>query len=152
VTPDEYVLRLRTGERVEVSEFDHERLPDLMGALPALEASGLIRGCTVLTRKVIEAAKRGDDAELCKALRDPKAGLLKVLEPECSQRRGCAMFDRDVCTARNLSRRKLIPPCYESGPPGPAGLLAAAVVLAGSAGRRPVIVVPDPPAPPRAPA
>ena len=93
-----------------------------------------------LTRKAVESAKRGDDVELCKALRDPLSGMLKMEDPACSQRKDCAMFDRGVCTARNRSRRKPVPICYESS----AGLLASAVVLAGAAGRRVIIVVPDP--------
>jgi hypothetical protein len=138
VTPDEYVLTLRTGERLEVSEFAYERIPGLMEEVARL--GELVRGCTVVTRRAVESAKRGDDAELCKALRDPKAGMLKTADPECSQRKDCAMFDRDVCTSRNLGKRKPVPICYEHA----AGLLAGAVVLASSAGRRVLIVVPDP--------
>lgn len=138
MAPDEYVLFLRTGERVEISEFAYERIPDLMEAVASL--GELLRGCTVLTRKAVESAKRGDDVELCKALRDPLSGMLKMEDPACSQRKDCAMFDRGVCTARNRSRRKPVPICYESS----AGLLASAVVLAGAAGRRVIIVVPDP--------
>lgn len=138
MAPDEYVLYLRTGECIEVSEFAHERIPEFMEAVASL--GGLLRGCTVLTREAVEAAKRGDDAELCKALRDPLAGMLKMEDPVCSQKKDCAMFDREVCTARNRSWRKPVPICYESS----AGLLASAVVLAGAAGRRVFIVVPDP--------
>lgn len=138
MTPDEYVLTLRTGERVEVSEFAYERIPELLEAVALL--GGLVRGCTVLTRRAVEAAKRGDDSELCKALRDPRAGMLKTAEPECAQRRDCAMFDRGICTSRNLGKRKPVPICYEHS----AGPLASAVVLASSAGRRVLIVVPEP--------
>lgn len=138
MTPDEYVLTLRTGERVEVSEFAYERIPELLEAVTKL--GDLLRGCTVLTRKAVEEAKRGDDSELCKALRDPLSGMLRMLEPFCSQRKDCAMFDRNVCTARNRSARKPVPVCYESS----SGQLASAVVLAGAAGRRVLIVVPEP--------
>lgn len=138
MTPDDYVLTLRTGERIEVSEFAHERIEGLMEAVAGL--GELLRSCTVVSRRAVEAAKRGDDAELCRALRDPRAGMLKSADPECSQRRDCAMFDRTVCTSRNLGKRKPVPICYEHA----GGPLAAAIVLAGSAGRRVLIVVPEP--------
>jgi len=142
ILPDEYILRISTGERIEVSEFAHERIPGLETIAPLL--SDLLIGCAVLTRDAVESAKRGYDAELRKAVKEPVVGLLKASKPECLHIGTCIMADRRVCTARNVSGRKRIPPCYEASHPDPAQQLATAIVLAWASGRRVIVIVPDP--------
>lgn len=143
ILPDEYVLTLATGERIEVSEFAYERIPfltsELLAAIP-----DVLRGCAVLSRDSVEAAKLGHDADLRRTVKEPVVGLMKVARPECDHVGTCVMADRRFCTARNVSRKKRIPPCWEHGSEGDVRELVSAVVLAWAAGRRVIVVVPDP--------
>lgn len=141
--PDEYVLQLTTGERVEISEFAFERIPALTTEL-LTSVSDVLRGCAVLSREGVEAAKLGYDVELRRTVKEPVVGLLKVARPECAMIGTCVMADRRSCTARNVSGKKRIPPCWEHGSEGAVREFVSAVVLAWAAGRRVIVVVPDP--------
>ncbi len=143
IQPDDYVLTLSTGERTEFSEFAYERIP-VLGEEKALAAiEDVLRGCAVMERQPVEEAKRGYDVELRKALRMPVTGLLKIARPACRHLGTCVMADPRVCTARNTAGKKRIPPCWEhSSDPGELQEVVTAIVLAWSAGRKVIVVVP----------
>lgn len=145
ILPDEYVLTLKTGERIEVSEFAFERIPALASVKDLIPYADVLRGCAVMSREGVEAAKMGWDAELRRTVKDPLAGLLKVARPECSHMGDCIMADRRVCTAKNVTGKRRIPPCWEhSSEHVELQQVATAMVLAWAAGRRVIAVVPDP--------
>lgn len=144
ILPDEYELTLKTGEHIEVSEFAFERIPSLAPIADLIPFADVLRGCAVLSRESVEAAKMGHDLELRKTVRDPLAGLLKVLRPECVHIGDCIMADRRVCTSKNVTGKRRIPPCWEHASEGELQQVATAVVLAWASGRRVIVVVPDP--------
>lgn len=143
ILPDEYVLTLATGERIEVSEFAFERIPVLASADLLLHGD-VLRGCAVMSRDGVEAAKMGWDVELRRTVKDPIAGLLKVARPECVHIGTCIMADRRVCTSKNVTGKRRIPPCWEHSSEGELQQVMTAIVLAWASRRRVIVVVPDP--------
>jgi hypothetical protein len=144
IIPDEYALTLKTGERIDVSEFAFERIPALASVKGLVPLWDVLRGCAVMSRDGVEAAKMGWDVELRRTVKDPVAGLLKLLRPECAHVGTCIMADRHVCTSKNVTGKRRIPPCWEHASEGELQEVVNSIVLAWAAKRRVVIVVPDP--------
>lgn len=144
ILPDEYALTLKTGERIDVSEFAFERIPVLSSLEALLPFGDVLRGCAVVSREGVEAAKMGWDAELRRTVKDPLAGLLKVVRHECAHVGDCIMADRRVCTSKNVTGKRRIPPCWEHASEGDIQEVLTAIVLAWAAKRRVIVVVPDP--------
>lgn len=144
ILPAEYILTLSTGETIEVSEYDSGRFPILESAPDMAPVLDVLQRCAVMTRDDVESAKRGWDAALRIALRDPLSGLLKILRPDCVHTGSCIMADKRVCTTRNVSGRKRIPPCFEHNSDEQVRHLMSSIVMAWAAKRRVIVVVPDP--------
>jgi len=144
IIPDEYALTMKTGERIDVSEFAFERVPALASVADLVPFGDVLRGCAVMSRDGVEAAKMGWDAELRRTVKDPIAGLLKLFRPECVHVGTCVMADRRVCTSKNVTGKRRIPPCWEHSSEGVLQEVVNSIVLAWAAKRRVIVVVPDP--------
>lgn len=144
ILPNEYSLTLSTGERLDFSEYDSGRFPILESVADMALVRDILERCAVMSREDVESAKRGWDAVLRVAMRDPLSGLLKILRPVCVHAGDCIMVDKPVCTARNVSGRKGIPPCFEHDSAGSVQAIVTSIVFAWASKRRVIVVVPDP--------
>lgn len=144
IFPVEYSISLSTGERVDISEYDSGRFPVLEDVVAMRPVLDVLQRCAVMSREDVESAKRGWDAAFRVAMRDPVAGLLKILRPDCVHVGSCIMADRKVCTSRNVSGAKRIPPCFEHNSEGEVQRLMTSIVFAWTEKRRVIVVVQDP--------
>ena len=104
VIPNEYPLRLTTGEQLDVSEIDMSVLEAEPSVLEAF--SPLLALCTQLTRSELEEAKAGWDSALKVKLRSPPAGcLVRIPSPLCGEIGHCSMASRPTCTTKNLLKK-----------------------------------------------
>ena len=137
---NEYVLRLSTGEELQVSEL----VMAVLRTTPEAEAEfGKIRHlCTEVTAEEIEDAKIGYDRPLLRKLRAPPSGcLLKSPSPVCALIRSCSMAKPPECTTKFSRRGKpAFPRCWTwSEAPG-ASEVCDAVVHAWREGRHVIVV------------
>lgn len=146
IIPVEYSLHLDTGERILVSEFDPELVPELADEATRLACAHVLIHATYAPRDVVEEAKRGLDARFKKALRSSGIGcLMKAARPNCALRRSCQMA-APGCTLRNASGSGGdFPDCwtYEGGSPA-AEALGSAVARSWREGRYAVLVMERP--------
>ena len=106
------MLRLTTGEELEVSELD---LSVVKAPKEVLEAfAPLMALCTQVTREQLEEAKAGYDDALKKELKSSPIGcLLKNPSPTCGLIRDCGMAKPIICTTKNVSKNVgTFPSCW----------------------------------------
>lgn len=146
ITPTEYSLELSTGEKIHLSEFDPELIPELADPKIVLACSHILVHATWMPRAVVEEAKRGLDTRFNLLLRTSSIGcLLKAIRPDCALRKSCQMA-APGCTLRNISGKKgKFPDCwtYEGGSLR-AEALGSAVARAWKEGRYAVMVAEPP--------
>ncbi len=135
--PDEYPLKLSTGELLEISEFDAERSPALQHPEIMVAVSGLIAQCAKVPRVVMEEAKKGYDRNFLRLLRgDPRGAMIKATPPGCGLHKQCAM-ETSFCTLRSgpMTGKKpgLLPLCWEFAAPSVSLELRAPTIDLGTA-------------------
>lgn len=112
----DYIIDLSTGEKLHISEFDPERIPEMQDLNVINASSDVLDHCTMVPRNVMEDAKHGYDTEFKKLLRTPPIGaLLKTKQTLCSERDVCSMYDASKCTTRNIAKGSYaLPICWEA--------------------------------------
>lgn len=122
--PDEYPLRLSTGETILVSELDSDRSPALQDGRVLKAVSGLLSHCSYISRSIAEEAKGGYDRNLKPCLRATPSGcMIKAYPYVCHLQDDCAMFSASICTLHNIHPgRHALPICWEFNLP-PSGYL-----------------------------
>lgn len=116
VFPNEYSLRMDTGEVLLVSELDPETSPVLADPVVMSMARDVLEWCSFVSRESIEEAKRGFTRALQAELRSTATGaLLRLRTPTCRLVRSCASADAQGCTTRRTTRGKpSFPHCWEA--------------------------------------
>lgn len=149
VSPNEYSLRMDTGEVLLVSELDPETSPGLTDPAVLATIRDVLEWCSFVSRESIEEAKRGYTRALQSELRStPIGSLLRLRTPSCRLLRSCASAIPEHCTTRRTVRGKpSFPHCWEAtvdtDEPSLAGVsrdVATYIVHSWREGRRVLIV------------
>lgn len=100
----EYLIRLSTGEDIEIAEVNMNLLGLSDSLLQALLPIFSI--CTNLSETEIEEARIGDDRAFKRKMNSqPVGSLARLADPVCSQIRNCGMADAKTCTTKNVNKR-----------------------------------------------
>lgn len=138
---NEYVLKLSTGEEIQVSELVLSIHP--ISAEAAAEFARIRHLCTEVTHAELEDAKIGYDRPFLRKMRaGPTGCLLKNPGAVCGLIGSCSMAKPAQCTTKNVGRSKgKFPICWTwpSSAPG-SSELCDAVVHAWREGRHVVVV------------
>lgn len=104
VQPNEYVLKMSTGEVLQVSEIDMTILQPPEAVISAF--SQIYNLCTKLTRLELEEAKAGWDNAMKQKMHSFAHGCLVRIENHvCGEIRSCSMANKQTCTTKNLSKK-----------------------------------------------
>ena len=152
ITPFNYLITLSTGEKITVAEFDAEHIPTLRVKSVFDASKDVISRCSIVSRQVMEEAKKGLDTKFKHLLRSPPYGaLLKIQSSVCSEKKLCSMYSSMKCTTKNISKNGgAFPECFEYQildnklPPlieENVKSLCTAIILALRAGWYPILIM-----------
>lgn len=146
----EYEITLSTGERLTISEFDPDVIPELHDEEVRKACASVLKLCSYMSRAVVEGAKRGDLKPFERALKTPSYGcLLKIDTPECSEVRSCIFVKSKECTTKyQIKKLGKFPICWSYRVPSgysqsltiSAQILATSIVNEWREGRYVIII------------